>query len=138
MIFLYFASCVFAMSSNFMKTNGAQLEVNGKPFNIRGVNSYYIANVINQYNCAQAAKSYQEHLEFLSSYFKTAKQMYFKLIIFNTYSGINTVRFWAFQGMTTVDSKGIIDFTYINNVITAASKEGVYVVPTLKNMWGNS
>jgi len=98
-------------SSGFVSACGTQFCLNGQPFRFVGVNFYGAAGT-----CGPSSSN-------LSSAFQTLQSQ----------TGTKVVRFWAFQSMTN----GGTDFSKLDAVVAAAKAQGIYLLPTLENHWGD-
>lgn len=102
----------------FVAKADTQFSLGGTPFHFVGVNMYNAAGDPAIYSCGPWMQNPDEDLQ---QWLHRAK----------VESGATVVRFWAFQSYTA----GGTDWSALDRVMHAASKEGVKVIPVLENQW---
>ena len=103
----------------FVKADGRNLELAGKPFVFMGVNIWGAASDQSIFDCG-AEES--DHAAYLERTFQSLQSL-----------GVNVVRFFAFQSYAA----GGTDLAPIKQVIDAAAAHNIRVIPVLGNHFGD-
>ena len=123
-IFLFFLFCqnLFTQNSEFVKTNGSDLILNGKKFYSIGVNCYYLQNL--------AVKD----TNLVNKILKIAKQI-----------GVNTIRTWGFFDSSDSTNPAVIQYApgqfneealrALDYVIYKANQFSIKLIIPLVNNW---
>ena len=113
-------------AAGFVSTQGMELRLNQEPYRFIGFNVYGLANdraissIPPLSYCGPSADNGQNPDEYLNNLFSTLSS-----------SGVNAIRFWAFQSYTN----GGTDFSSFDRVIHYANQYNVKLIPTLENHW---
>ena len=106
-----------AAASPFVTAQGTQLYINGHPWDFTGYDAYQATSVGNGFNCGGSYSDQQ-----LNTLFAQMR----------TNSASNAVRTWFFQSYG-----GPANWSQYDRVLTAAAANGLRVIPTLVNQWGD-
>ena len=108
-----------AAVSDFVTADKQNFVLDGKIFKFVGVNIYDAA-ATDKYSCRPGSRM-------------SAEQLTQTLQFLHDHAGITVLRFWAYQTYT----QGATDFTGTDQVIAAAQKVGMRVLPVLEDGPGN-
>ncbi len=106
--------------AGFVYTEGTELRLDREPYRFLGFNVYGLANDQPIFACGPSANHGENPDAYLEALFSTLSN-----------SGVNALRFWAFQSYTD----GGTDFSSMDRVIDYARRYNVKLIPVLENHW---